>query len=163
MAVTFNKVTAICEICYTRFMSELEKRFHRVMGSMTGNESLVASLDNDAAGELLMWGEIAVRRIVSTTDGMDDDAADELMAPQLRALRLMIRAIGRWVGEAQVLDEESKLALWKRVEDQARVLFGDVFVLPPMNDVLAQLPADVGAVQVVTWLKNLIEEKGMNI
>jgi len=142
-------------------MSELEKRFHRVLGSMIGNESLVASLDDDAAGELLSWGNTAAKRIVDETDGMDDEFAEEQMAPRLRALRLMMRAVGRWVGEANSLDEESRLALWKRVEDQARVLFGESFILPSMDETLAQLPADANSVQVIAWLKTLIEEKGI--
>lgn len=140
-------------------MSELEKRFHRVMGSMIGNESLAASLDDDAAGELLSWGKTAAKRIVDETDGMDDDAAEERMAPRLRALRVMMRAVGRWVGEAGSLDTESRLALWNRVGEQARVLFGDSFVLPSMDETLAQLPADANAGQVIVWLIAFIEEK----
>jgi len=141
-------------------MSELEKRFHRVMGSMIGNESLVAALDEDAAGELLSWGKSAARRVVEETDGMVDEDAEQQMAPRLRALRLMLRAVSRWAGEVNSLDEESRLALWKRVEDQARVLFGESFVLPPMKEILTQLPADANTVQVIAWVKNLIEEKG---
>ena len=141
-------------------MSELEKRFHRVMGSMIGNESLAASLDDDAAGELLSWGKAAAKRIVDETDGMEDDAAEERMAPRLRALRLMMRAVGRWVGEAGSLDVDSRQALWNRVGDQARVLFGESFILPSMDETLMQLPADVSAGQVIAWLKTFIEEKG---
>jgi hypothetical protein len=73
-------------------MSELEKRFHRVVGSMIGNESLAVSLDDDAAGELLSWGKAAARRIVDETAGMDDVEAEERMMPRLRALRVMMRA-----------------------------------------------------------------------
>lgn len=141
-------------------MSELEKRFHRVMGSMVGNESLAASLDDDAASELFSWGRSAAKRIVDETDGMDDDTAEEQMTPRLRALRLMMRAVGRWVGESGSLDDKSRLALWNRVGDQAQVLFGESFVLPSMDDVLAQLPKDANASQVIAWLKNFIEEKG---
>ena len=130
------------------------------MGSMVGNESLAASLDDDAASELLSWGKNAAKRIVDETDGMDDEVAEERMAPRLRSLRLMMRAVGRWVGEAGSLDEESRLALWKRVEDQARVLFGDSFALPSMDEVLAQMPDDANPVQMIEWLKNLIDEKG---
>ena len=140
-------------------MNELKKRFHRVMGSMIGNESLAESLDDDAAGELLSWGESTAKRIVDETDGMDEDAAEERMAPRLRALRLLMRAVGRWVGEAHILEDEARLALWKRVGDQARVLFGDSFVLPPMDEALRQLPADANASQVIARLKTLIEEK----
>lgn len=142
-------------------MSELEKRFHRVMGSMVGNEALAASLDDDAAGELLSWGRNVAKRIVNETDGMDDDSAEEQMAPRLRALRLMMRAVGRWVGEADSLDEESRLALWDRAGNQARVLFGDSIVLPSVDEVMAQLPVDANASQVILWLKNFIEEKGI--
>jgi hypothetical protein len=141
-------------------MSDLEKRFHSVMGSMIGNESLAASLDEDAASELFSWGETAAKRIVDQTDGLDDEAAEEHMAPRLRALRLMMRAVGRWVGEAESLDAESRLALWDRAGDQARILFGEAFVLPSMDETLAQLPADANAVQVIAWLKNFIENKG---
>ena len=142
-------------------MSELEKRFHRVMGSMVGNEALAASLDDDAAGELLSWGRNVAKRIVNETDGMDDDSAEEQMAPRLRALRLMMRAVGRWVGEADSLDEESRLALWDRARNQARILFGDSIVLPSVDEVMAQLPVDANASQVILWLKNFIEEKGI--
>ncbi len=140
-------------------MNELEKRLHRVMGGMIGNESLAASLDDDAAGELFAWGKSTAKRIVDETDGMDAAAAEEQMAPRLLALRLMMRAMGRWVGEAGILEDEARLALWKRVGDQARVLFGESFVLPPMDEALRQLPADANASQVIAQLKTLIEEK----
>lgn len=92
---------------------------------------------------------------------MDDETAEEQMAPRLRALRLMMRAVGRWVGEAGSLDGEARLALWNRVGDQAQVLFGDTFVLPSMDDTLAQLPVGATASQVIAWLKTFIEEKGI--
>ena len=142
-------------------MSDLEKRFHRAMGSIIGNESLAASLDNDAAEELLSWGKSGVKRIVDETNGMDDEVAEEQMTPRLRALRLLMRSVGRWVGEAGSLDEGSRLALWNRAGEQARVLFGDSFVLPSMDEVLSQLPADANASQVIVLLKNIIEEKGV--
>lgn len=130
------------------------------MGSMIGNESLAASLDDDAASELLSWGTATAKRIVDETDGMDDDAAEEQMAPRLRALRLMMRAIGRWVGEAGSLDDVSRLVLWNRVRDQARALFGESSIFPSMDETVAQLPADASSQQVILWLKTFIEEKG---
>ncbi len=140
-------------------MSELEKRFHQVIGSMAGNESLAASLDEDAAGELLSWGQATAKNIVNETEGLDDNAAEEHMAPRLRALRLLMRAVGRWTGEANTLDVESRMALWNWVGEQARVLFGESFVLPDMDEVLAQLPSDANTQQVVMWLKNLFEDR----
>ena len=142
-------------------MSDLEDRLHRVMGSMVGNESLAASLDDDAASELISWGQSAAKRIVDETDGMDDDLAEEQMAPRLRALRLLMRAVSRWVGEAQSLDEESRLALWERAGNQAKILFGDSFDLPSMDEVITKMPSDADAAQVIAWLKTFIEEKGI--
>lgn len=141
-------------------MTDLEKRLHKAMGSMIGNESLVASLDDDAAGELLSWGESAARRIVTETDGMDDEAAETYLAPRLLALRSIMRALARWAGEAQSLDEEARQALWDRAGEQARVLFGDAFALPPMEDVLAQLPAGADGYQIVVQLITLINDPG---
>lgn len=138
-------------------MDELEKRFHQAMGSMIGNESLAASLDEDAAGELFSWGESAARRIVNETEGMDDDSAEGHIAPRLRALRLMLRAVARWAGEAD-LDVEARRALWRRVGEQARALFGESFALPSMEEALARLPAQANARQIVAWLKNFMEE-----
>jgi len=140
-------------------MSELEKRLNQVLGGMNSNESLAASLDEDAASELSSWGQAATKGIVDETDGMDDDLAEEHMAPRLRALRLLLRAVGRWTGEAEILDAESRLALWNRVGEQARVLFGESFVLPEMDEVLGQLPSDANAQQVVLWLKTLFEDR----
>lgn len=128
------------------------------MGSMIGNESLAASLDDEAAGELFSWGEAAAKRIVNETEGMDDDFAEKHIAPRLRALRLMLRAAGRWVGEAESLEVEARRALWKRFGEQARVLFGESFVLPSMEEALARLPARANAGQIVAWLKNFVEE-----
>ena len=51
------------------------------------------------------------------------------------------------------------MALWNWVGEQARVLFGESFVLPDMDEVLAQLPSDANTQQVVMWLKNLFEDR----
>ena len=140
-------------------MSELKKRFDQVIGGMIGNESLAASLDESAAGELFSWGQATVKSIVDETDGMDDNTAEDHMAPRLRALRLIMRAVGRWTGEANTLDAEARLALWERVREQARVLFGESFVLPAMDEVLAQLSPDASAQEVVMWLKTLFDDR----
>lgn len=140
-------------------MNTLEERLKRVLGTMAGNETLAESLEESAANELLSWGQSTVKTIVDETEGLNDDAADEHMAPRLRALRLLTRAVGRWIGEANTLDTESRLALWNRVGEQARIIFGESFVLPSMEEVLVQLPTDANAQQVVIWLKTLFDER----
>jgi hypothetical protein len=141
-------------------MSDIEQRLHSVVGGMAGNESLAASLDEDAAGELLSWGSAIAKRIVDETDGMDDDTAEEHMSPRLRALRLMMRMIGRWAGEADSLDVESRLALWNRASEQIPVLFGETLTFPSMDEALAHIPADASARQMIAWLRTFIDEKG---
>ncbi len=138
-------------------MTDLQKRFHHVMGSMIGNESLFESLGDDAAGVLFAWGEATAKRIVDETDGMDDNAAEVFLAPRLRALRMLLRAISRWTGEANTLNAESYSALWERAGEQARIVFGETFAMPSMEDVLAQLPPDAGALEVIGFLKEKLK------
>ena len=139
-------------------MTDLEKRLHQAMGSMIGNESLAASLDEDAAGDLFSWGGATAKRLVEGTDGMDDAAAEEYLAPRLLALRLMMRAIGRLAGELESLDAEARLALWGRLGGQARELFGDSYILPPMDEIVAQLPPNAAAQEIVMRLTTLFGE-----
>lgn len=139
-------------------MTDLEKRFHQAMGSMIGNESLAASLDEDAAGDLLSWGEAMARWIVDETYGMDAAAAEIQLASRLLALRVMMRAIGRWAGELESLDAEDQLALWDRLGEQARVLFGESYVLPPMGELLAQMTPGTAAQEIVMRLTTLFDE-----
>jgi hypothetical protein len=139
-------------------MTDLEKRLHQAMGSMIGNESLAASLDEDAAGDLSSWGEATAKWLVEGTDGMDDAAAEEYLAPRLLALRLLMRAIGRLAGELESLDAEARLALWGRLGSQARELFGESYILPPMDEIIAQLPPNAAAREIVMRLTTLFDE-----
>lgn len=139
-------------------MTDLEKRLHQAMGSMIGNESLAASLDEDAAGDLFSWGEATAKWLVEGTDGMDDAAAGEYLASRLLALRLMMRAIGRLAGELEGLDAEARLVLWDRLGSQARELFGESYILPPMDEIIAQLPPNPAAQEIVMRLTTLFDE-----
>ena len=139
-------------------MTDLEKRLHQAMGSMIGNESLAASLDEDAAGDLFSWGEATAKWLVEGTDGMDDAAAEEYLAPRLLILRLMMRAIGRLAGELESLDAEARLALWDRLGSQARELFGESYILAPMDEIIAELPPNAAAQEIVMWLTTLFDE-----
>jgi hypothetical protein len=139
-------------------MTDLEKRFHQAMGSMIGNESLAASLDEDAAGDLFSWGEATAKWLVEGTDGMDDAAAEAYLAPRLLALRLMMRVIGRLAGELESLDAEARLALWDRLGSQARELFGESYIFPPMNEIIAELPPNAAAREIVMRLTTLFNE-----
>ena len=137
-------------------MIDLEKRLKRVLSSMAGNEALAEMLDESAAADLLKWGEEMAGHIVSATSEADDDAADEMISPRLRALHTMMRAMGHW---ASAMDLDTRLEFWNRIEQNGKDLFGDAFRLPPMNDVLKQMPEDLRGEQALGWLKNLIERQ----
>jgi len=139
-------------------MSDLEKRFRRVMSSTLSNESLAASLEDEAASELLLWAEQFAKRVVDETEGLDDESAEKQMAPHLKAMRLFLRSIGRWVGEANSLDIESKLALWDRAGEHVKLLFGETFIMPPMADMIDQLSAGLSSSQIIQRLKKHFEE-----
>ncbi|NWG33612.1 MAG: hypothetical protein HXY42_04155 [Chloroflexi bacterium] len=139
-------------------MSELDKRFHRIMGGLIGNETFGASLEEEAANQLLAWGESETKKIVQQTIGMDEETAEAYLAPRLRALRLMLRAFGRWVGETNILDDDARLTLWNLAEEQAKVLFGESFSLPRMEEATAQLQSGERADKTIAWLKRFIEE-----
>lgn len=141
-------------------MSNLDERYQRVMVNMAGNEALAESLDEDAASELFSWEERAVKSIVDQTDGLDDENAEEHMAPRLRALRLMMRAVSRWAGERNELDAESSLFFWNRIGEQAKAAFGESVVLPSMDEILEYLPANANSQQAIAWLKTFIDERG---
>jgi hypothetical protein len=140
-------------------MGDMERRLNRVISAMSGNEAIAASLEDDAAGELLSWGHSMATHIVEETTGMDDETAEEKMAPRLRAVRLMLRSIGRWVGEAGTLDDEARRALWDRAGEQSRILFCETFEFPSMDEAVGQLPEGADALQTITWLRTYIEEK----
>lgn len=139
-------------------MIDLEQRFRRVMSNMLDNESLAVSSDEGAAEEFLLWAEKLAKEIVDDTAGLEDRLAEEEMYPRLKAVRLLLRSIGRWVAEASSLDLESRQALWDRAGAQGKLLFGEMFVMPHMADVIEQLPAGLPPREIIQWLKKRIEE-----
>jgi hypothetical protein len=135
-------------------MIDIEARLRRTFSSLAGNEALSDSLNEDSAAEMLRWGEGIAERFVRKTSDMDDDAADEFLLPYLRALRLLTRAMAKWTTET---DEDVRLDWWNRIEQNARTLYGDHFILPGMNEFIAQIPKEASAAQAVALLRSLID------
>jgi hypothetical protein len=146
----------LSKFCYTRNMIDLEKRLRRTFSSMAANESLADGLTDDAAANLLKWGQTIAEQFVLKTGTMEDEEADEFLAPYSSALRKMMRALGHWVVEP---DQETRLEWWNRIEQNGKTLYGDTFILPPMESLLPQLPDSADMPAVVTFIQRLIENQ----
>jgi len=137
-------------------MIDIEKRLRRTFSSMAANESLADGLTEDAAADLLKWGETIAEQFVLKTSTMEDDMADEFLAPYSSALRKMMRALGYWVVET---DQEARLEWWNRIEQNGKTLYGDRFMLPQMEAVLPQLPSGADDQAVLAFVQRLIENQ----
>jgi hypothetical protein len=137
-------------------MIDLEKRLRRTFSSMAANESLADGLTEDAAANLLKWGQTIAEQFVLKTGAMEDEEADEFLAPYSSALRKMMRALGHWVVEP---DQEARLEWWNRIEQNGKTLYGDRFILPQMESLLPQLPDSADTQAVVTFIQRLIENQ----
>ena len=139
-------------------MIDIEQRLRRTFSSMAGNESLADGIDEAAAADMLKWGEAIAEYFVRKTSEMEDEAAEEFLAPYLRASRKMMRAIGSWATEK---DQTVRSEWWTRVEQNGKILYGDGLVLPPVNDGLAQIGPEESAQQTITGLKTLFDGYGL--
>jgi hypothetical protein len=137
-------------------MVDLETRLRRTFSRMAANESLEDVLDAHAATEIIKWGEGIARLFVLKTKGMDDKAANEFLGPYFSALRKMMRAIGHW---AVATDPAARLEWWNRIEQNGKTLYGDRFMLPKMETVLARLPVDADIQRRIGFIRNLIENQ----
>ena len=137
-------------------MIDIEKRLRRTFSSMAANESLADGLSEEAATSMLQWGETIAKQFVLKTSTMEDDMAEEYLAPYSSALRKMMRAMGHWVIET---DQDAREEWWNRIEQNGKTLYGDGFVIPKMETVLSQLPAGADAQAVITFIQRLIENQ----
>jgi hypothetical protein len=137
-------------------MIDLEQRLRRTFSAMAGNEALSDVPDEAAAADMLAWAEELAKYYVRQTGDMEDAAAEEFLSPYLRALRTLMRAIGRWAVES---DQTARLQWWARIEQSAKTLYGEQFSLPEMEEVVAQLPAGASVQQIVAFLKEFIENR----
>lgn len=133
-------------------MIDIEARLRKTFSALAGNESMAAGLPEEAAAELLRWGEEIAEAQVRQTGDMEDEAAEEFLAPGLSALRKFLRAAGNWAAEK---DETVRADWWTRVEKNAKTLFGEEVRLPSASD----LPPEADAGQILLFLKNFIAEQ----
>ena len=137
-------------------MIDLEQRLRRTFSSLAGNEALSDAPDENAAAEMLKWSEELAKYFVLQTGDMEDAPAEEYLAPYVRALRTMMRAISGWASES---DPAVRAEWWTRIEQGAKTLYGEEFALPAMEEVINQLPSEGGVLESIVSLKKVIENQ----
>ena len=139
----------------------MERRVRRLQENILGNESLGGdSLDETAASELLSWGLNGVASIAAeTADVVDDEEAEMTVAERLKALRKLMRHLGRLLGEGKDMNEEDRAWLWDSVQKQAGALYGEGIELPTLNDVMGRLETGESPQQIIAGLRNIFETK----
>jgi hypothetical protein len=90
---------------------------------------------------------------------MDEEAAELSMADRLKALRKLMRHLGRLLGEAKDLDEAGRLWLWESVQKQASLLYGDGLDFPPLEAVMGRLSQGESPGRIIASLRDLFEKQ----
>jgi hypothetical protein len=137
----------------------IDKRIRQVQEDLMGNEALGEALDESAASELLSLGLRGAAGIASSTEGMDEEAAELSMSDRLKALRKLMRHLGRLLGEAKDLDAEGRMWLWDSVQKQARLLYGDGLKFPSLEDVMGRLTRGESPGQIIANLREILEKQ----
>ena len=137
----------------------INKRVRRVQEEIIGNEALGEALDESAASELLSLGLKGAAGIATSTEGMDEEAAELSMADRLQALRKLMRHLGRLLGEAKDLDAEGRLWLWESVQKQASLLYGEGLDFPSLEAVMGRLSQGESPGRIIASLRDLFEKQ----
>jgi hypothetical protein len=137
----------------------VSERVRRVQEEIMGNEALGEALDESAASEMLSWGLKSAEGIASSTEGLDDEAAELSMADRLKALRKLMRHLGRLLSEGRDMDAEGRLWLWDSVQTNARMLYGEGLQFPNLEDVMGQLSQGESPAQIIANLRNMFEAR----
>lgn len=143
-------------------MANVEPRLQRAIAELTGNESLLGMLEENAASEMLDWGIKMSTSIVNETDGMDDVEADETLAPKLKAVRSSLRSIGNWAA-GKYVEADDRIQLRDKLLEHFSTILGEGHTLPPtevMDELINQVDdASNTPDQLVLKLKQLIVEQ----
>ncbi len=117
-------------------MADLTTRVTRTIESILENERLTADLDDEAAKVLLDWGIANTKTIAQNTVGLDDEAAEEAMYPQLKANRRIMRSANKLVNQLESGDLDRATKSLNKIMEQAVVLYGQESTLstPPDLD-----------------------------
>ena len=142
-------------------MADMEARVQKAIEDITGNESLLEMLDEDAASEMLEWGKSTVTSLVKQTERMDYAAAEAALDQRLKAVRQFMRSAGNWAA-GKYTDPADRLALREKLLGHAKVIYEDDSHLPApekVDAILNQMSAQPDTQkQSVLHLKELFNE-----
>lgn len=142
-------------------MADIESRIQKAVEDITGNESLMEMLDDDAASAMLEWGKSTVASLVKQTEGMDDAAAEAALDQRLKAVRQFMRSAGNWAA-GKYTDPADRLQLREKLLGHAKVIYENDSHLPSaekMDAVLNQMDVlQSSQKQLVLNLKELFNE-----
>lgn len=142
-------------------MADIESRIQKAVEDITGNESLLEMLDEDAASAMLEWGKSTVASLVKQTEGMDDAAAEAALDQRLKAVRQFMRSAGNWAA-GKYTDPADRLQLREKLLGHAKVIYENDSQLPSaekMDAVLNQMDVlQSSQKQSVLNLKELFNE-----
>ncbi len=110
---------------------DIELRKRMAAESILENEALRAGLDDEAASALLEWGTACAKSIAAATASLeDDDEADELTYPRMRALREMLSLVQNlYSGSVSVFQRGAVL---KEIAEKIPLVYGDGTPAPEM-------------------------------
>jgi len=138
----------------------VNKRVRRIQEDILGNEALGGGgLDASGASELLSWGLKSAEGIASETEGLDDESAELSIAERLKALRKLMRHLGRLLGEGASMDAEGRLWLWDSVQKHAQLLYGNGLQFPSLDDVMGRLSHGETPAQIIASLREMFENQ----
>ncbi len=140
--------------------TQLEKRIRRLQEDILGNEALGnAYLEQTAADEMLSWSLSSVASIATETEGMNEDDAELSIADRLKALRKLMRHLGRLLGEGKDMNKDDQNWFWNSIQAQANALYGDGLEFPTLDEVMDKLEAGESPRQIIVGLRKLFETK----
>ena len=144
-------------------MTDINARIENAQKEITGNEALLDMLDADAAAEMLDWGIAMAASIAKRTEGLDDAAAELVLAPGLKTARQSLRSIGNWAA-GKYDDPASRAPLRDKLLEQLEIVLREkakLFSVDELDNLLNQVDESGNPPhQLILKLKELIEKKG---
>jgi hypothetical protein len=136
---------------------DIELRKRMAAESILENESLREGLDDESAPAVLDWGAACAKRIAEATLGVEDeDEADELTYPRMRALREMLSLAQKLYSGGVTVFQRG--AVLKEIAEKAPLVYGESIPAPEMFrwNIFAILQSG-SASQKIRGLRALIE------
>ena len=138
----------------------LNQRIRRIQTEIIGNEALGGDmLDEAGARELLSLGLKGAEGIVSRTADLDDESAELSMVDRLKALRKLMRHLGRLLGEGRDMDADGRLWLWNSVQEHARALYGEQLQFPNVDELMGRLAQGETPGRIIASLREMFESQ----